>query len=335
MMAEITRVGRVFRTWEIALIGLLFLEIFLFGSFNRAFLNVSNLLYSTSDFVHIILGALPLTFVIITGGIDISIASTMGLASIVLGVTWQSGVPLPVAVGIALVVGLIAGVLNGTLVAFTDIHPLVITLGTMFLYGGVSTGIAGSLGASGYKGISGYPEGFMVIAHGSVGPIPSSFIIALGYALLLYVVLIHTRLGRAYYLIGVNEPAAKYTGVSVRLVKISAYAFTGLGAAIAGVILTSYFTSSRSDLGSEALLPAVTAVVLGGASILGGKGNVTGTLLAAIFVGVLRQGLMALGVTSDVSQVMVGLLLIITVALKYLWGQSVEYRRNRKILAGT
>lgn len=320
------------KSWEAALVVLLVAEIFLFGSLNDSFLNIDNLLFSTSDFTHIMLAALPLTMVIITAGIDISVASMMGLASVILGVSWQAGANIFVALGLALTVGIIAGIINGLLVANTDINPLVITLGTLFLYSGIATGIAGSLGAAGYEGISGLPREFTKIAHGSVGLVPYPLIIVL-VLVVIYSVLLHkTRFGRSLYLIGVNPEAAAFSGIPVKATIVAAYALSGFGAALAGAMLTAYFTSARSDLGGEALLPTITAVVLGGASILGGSGTIVGTLLASLVLGFLKQGLLALGVTSDVSQVVIGAILILIVTLKLLTAQLNQYRLNRQAL---
>ncbi len=320
------------KSWETVLAGLLIGEIFLFGAMNDSFLNIDNLLFSTSDFTHIMLAALPLTMVIITAGIDISVAAMMGLAAVILGVSWQAGANIFVAMGLALTAGIIAGSINGLLVANTDINPLVITLGTLFLYSGIATGIAGSLGAAGYEGISGLPREFTRIAHGSVGLVPYPLIIVL-ILVVIYSILLHrTRFGRSLYLIGVNPEAAAFSGIPVKKTIVAAYALSGFGAAIAGSMLTAYFTSARSDLGSEALLPTITAVVLGGASILGGSGTIVGTLLASLVLGFLKQGLLALGVTSDVSQVVIGAILILIVTLKLLTTRLNQYRLNRQAL---
>lgn len=321
-----------FITWESALVVLLVLEVFVFGSINPPFLKLENRLYSVSDFAHIILACLPLTLVIITGGIDISIASMMGLSSIILGVTWASGVDVFLAMGIALLVGALAGMFNGLLVANTDINPLVITLGTLFLFSGSATAIAGSLGASGYEGISGMPREFTRIALGSIGPIPYPLILVLVLAGVYSLLLHATPFGRSLYLIGVNREAAEFSGIPVKRILVAAYALSGLGAAMAGVMLTAYFTSARSDLGAESLLPAITAVVLGGTSILGGSGTVIGTLIAAITLGYLKQGLLALGVTSDVSQVVIGGVLVAVIALKMIITQLNQVRLNRRAL---
>jgi len=320
------------KSWEATLIILLVVEIFFFGLIEPSFLNINNLLFSTSDFAYIILAALPMTLVIITAGIDISVASTMGLTSIVLGALWQSDVNIFVAMIIALIVGVIGGAFNGLLVAKTDIQPLVITLGTLFLYSGLATGVAGSLGAAGYEGISGLPMSFAEIANGSIGSVPYPLLIVVGFAIILAILLHYTGFGRSLFLIGVNPDAAKYSGISVDKVLIAAYALSGLGAAIAGALLTSYFTSARSDLGNDALLPTITAVVLGGANILGGSGTIFGTLLAGFVLGFLKQGLLAIGVTNNVSQVVIGAVLIIVVALKIGISRFNQHRLNRRAL---
>ncbi|HUX37152.1 MAG TPA: autoinducer 2 import system permease LsrD, partial [Rectinemataceae bacterium] len=158
-----------FRRWEFVLLLLIALEIAGFGLVNQSFFNVANLLYSTNDFAHILLVAIPFTLVVITGGIDVSVGSTMGLASIVFGILWKySGLPIWEAFAVALILGALAGLLNGLLVAYTDINPLVLTLGTMFLFQGLATGLAGSIGASGHNGIGGFPDGFTNLAYGAL-----------------------------------------------------------------------------------------------------------------------------------------------------------------------
>lgn len=331
------------KTWEFALVVALVVEILVLGAINPSFLSIENLLYSTSDFTHVIFCALGLTLVIITAGIDISGVSIMGLSSIVLGLTWVATGNIYLAVAVALVVGALAGTFNGVFVAFTDISPLVITLGSMFMFAGIATGLPGILaflgfqayGAGGfaayqYEGITGLPPEFANLALGGIGWVPNPLIAVLVIAAVLSVVLHRTGFGRYLYLIGVNPGAARYSGAPVKAVLVSVYTISGLCAAFAGVMLTSYFTSARSDLGSEALLPIITAVVLGGASILGGSGTVVGTLLAGLVVGFLRQGLLALGVTSDVVPVVTGGLLIAIVAMKLLTADLSLKRRNRR-----
>jgi len=331
--------------WELSLAILLVVEILVLGAINPTFLNLENLLFATSDFTHILLAALPLTLVIITGGIDISGVSIMGLASITLGLAWVAGVNIFAALILALIAGLLAGGFNGAFIANTDVPPLVVTLGSLFMFAGIATGLPGILdklgftayGAAGfsaylYEGITGLPRSFTSLAHGSVGLLPYPILIVFIFALILSVILRRTRFGRSLYLIGVNVDAARYSGVPVKAVIVAAYMLSGFGAALAGVVLTSYVTSSRSDLGSEALLPIITAVVLGGTDIMGGSGTVWGTLLAGLVIGFLRQGLLAMGVTSDVVPIVVGGLLVVSVALKLGFASFNQYRLNRRAL---
>lgn len=327
------KLKKILLSWEMALAVILVAEILIIGVINPAFLNIENLLYSTNDFVYIILAALPLTLVMITSGIDISLASTMGLSSIVLGLLWKvAGIDVFAAAFVALLVGLLVGGLNGLIVANTDINPLVITLGTLFLYSGIAYGLSGSLVASSYEGISGLPSSFTSLTHNSVGLVPYPLIFVVFFAAMLWLVLHKTRFGRSLYLIGVNSEAARFSGIPVKWILVGAYALSGLGGAFGGVMLTSYFTSARADLGREALLTIITVVVLGGTSNLGGVGTIIGTFLASLVVGYLRQGLLALGVTSDVSQVVIGALLIIVVAAKILAARLSQARMNRKVL---
>ncbi|XOB99487.1 ABC transporter permease [Deinococcota bacterium DY0809b] len=338
--------ARYLRSWEFALFVLLLLELGVLGLVNPVFFNLENLLYSTLDFTHILFAALPLTLVIITAGIDILGVSVMGLASITLGLVWVAGVNVFAALAVALLVGVLAGAFNGFFVSRTDVNPLVITLGTLFMFAGLAQGMpalldklgfkaygSAGLAAYQYEGITGLPDAFIALTEGSLGIVPYPFLAVLFFALVLSLLLHKTRFGRYLYLIGVNPKAAVYSGVPIRRVLVWAYVFSGFGAALAGVMLTSYFTSARADLGGDALLPIITAVVLGGADILGGSGTILGTLLAGMIVGFLRQGLLALGVTNDLIQVVVGSLLILAMAAKQLLHIYGEYRLKRKALS--
>ncbi len=338
--------ARYLRSWEFALFALLLLELGVLGLVNPVFFNLENLLYSTLDFTHILFAALPLTLVIIAAGIDISGVSVMGLASITLGLVWVAGVNVFAALAVALLVGVLAGAFNGFFVSRTDVNPLVITLGTLFMFAGLAQGMpalldklgfkaygSAGLAAYQYEGITGLPDAFIALTEGSLGIVPYPFLAVLFFALVLSLLLHKTRFGRYLYLIGVNPKAAVYSGVPIRRVLVWAYVFSGFGAALAGVMLTSYFTSARADLGGDALLPIITAVVLGGADILGGSGTILGTLLAGMILGFLRQGLLALGVTNDLIQVVVGSLLILAMAAKQLLHVYGEYRLKRKALS--
>ncbi|RFB13169.1 autoinducer 2 import system permease LsrD [Bacillus sp. OE] len=308
---------KYFYRWEGVLIVLLLIEFILFSLINSDFLNVSNLLFSTNDFLFIAIAAIPMTFVIVTGGIDVSVGSIMGLTSIIIGVLWMNGIPILLAVIIALIISCLAGAFNGIIIKMTDVEPLVVTLGTMFLYGGIALVISGGAGASGYEGISGLPDVFVHMANGSFIGIPNLLWLLIIVTILCTVLFHRTIYGRQVKLTGANENAAKYTGIKTKKVVIIAYILSGLGGGLGGVFLTAYFGSARADIGSETILPIITAVVLGGTLITGGKGSIIGTVLASIFIGLMQYGLQMTGLTNEQSNVVIGIILILSVIMRH------------------
>ncbi|HFJ9317065.1 autoinducer 2 import system permease LsrD [Bacillus cereus] len=316
--------------WEGVLIVLLLVEFILFSLINSDFLNISNLLFSTNDFLFIAIAAIPMTFVIVTGGIDVSIGSIMGLTSILIGVLWMNGIPILFAVIIALIISCLAGALNGLIIKMTDVEPLVVTLGTMFLYGGIALVISGGAGASGYEGISGLPDVFVQLANGSFIGIPNLLWLLIVLTVLCTVLFHRTIYGRHVKLTGANENTAKYTGIKTKKVVIIAYILSGLGGGLGGAFLTAYFGSARADMGSETILPIITAVVLGGTLITGGKGSIIGTVLASIFIGLMQYGLQMTGLTNEQSNVVIGIILILSVIMRHfkLHQFLAEKRRN-------
>ncbi|NRR16073.1 ABC transporter permease [Bacillus pacificus] len=303
--------------WEGVLIVLLLIEFILFSLINSDFLNISNLLFSTNDFLFIAIAAIPMTFVIVTGGIDVSVGSIMGLTSILIGVLWMNGIPILFAVIIVLIISCLAGAINGLIIKMTDVEPLVVTLGTMFLYGGIALVISGGAGASGYEGISGLPDTFVQLANGSFIGIPNLLWLLIVLTVLCTVLFHRTIYGRHVKLTGANENAAKYTGIKTKKVVIIAYILSGLGGGLGGAFLTAYFGSARADMGSETILPIITAVVLGGTLITGGKGSIIGTVLASIFIGLMQYGLQMTGLTNEQSNVVIGIILILSVIMRH------------------
>ena len=304
--------------WELFLFVFLIGELLFFSMLTPGFLNLQNLLFSMNDFAYIGLAAIPMTFVIITGGIDVSVGSIMGLASITIGVLWMGGLNVWIALIIALFICALAGLLNGLIVAFTDVQPLVVTLGTMFLFAGIALVISGGSSATGYEGISGFPNSFVQIANGITFGLPNSMWLML-FILLFFGGLLHlTKYGRNVYLVGINSKAAKYSGIATKWIVLSTYILAGLGGGISGAILTSYFSSARSDLGTQAILPVITAVVLGGTSILGGRGTVLGTAIASIVVGMMNYGLQLSGMPNEQTTIVVGVMLIVAVLMRQI-----------------
>ena len=309
--------------WEVALLLILVAEILLFGAINPRMLDINMLLFSTSDFICIGIVALPLTLVIISGGIDISLGSTIGLCAIALGVMLQAGFPISVAVILTLVVGLLCGLFNAALIHYTGISPLVITLGTLYLFGGAALLLSGMAGATGYEGIGGFPDVFTNFSNLTLFGLPIPLVMFAVITLLFWLLTHRARFGRHIFLIGQNPRAARYAALPVNGSLYGVYGMVGLASAIAAIVLVSYFGSARSDLGRDLLMPALTAAVLGGANIYGGSGSILGTALAALLVGYLQQGLQMAGVPNQVSSALSGALLIVVVI-----GRSVSLHRD-------
>ncbi len=323
---------KIFHKWEGVLVLLILLECMVFGILSPSFLRIDNLLYSMNDFAFIALAAIPLTFVIITGGIDVSVGSIMGLTSIVLGVLWMSGLSVWLALVVALLVAVLAGGVNGALVANTNVQPLVVTLGTMFLFSGIALVISGGSSASGYEGISGFPASFVELSNGTFLSVPNPIWFILLSVLFFGILLHYTRYGRNVFLVGINRKAASYSGIQTKGTILSTYMLSGFGGGLGGVVLTSYFSSARSDLGAEAVLPVITAVVLGGTSIFGGKGSVLGTAIACIFIGLMQYGLQMSGFSSPHISVVIGSILILAVVMKYANWNSIMSLNFRSLL---
>ena len=303
--------------WETMLIVVLIAELLIFGKINPRFLNARTLLFSTNDFITIGIIALFVTFVIITGGMDISSGSIIGLTSITMGLLWKMlGFNIWLTLPLALLVGALAGLLNGYLVAYIGVQPMVTTLGTSLFYSGLSLVIMGLSGASAYEGIGGFPKSFVNLANGSIAYIPIPFIIFVVLFVIAYFLLHRTKYGRYIYLIGINPHAAKYSGIKIKPVIMSTYVLSGISASIGGILLTSYLGSSRPEHGATLTMPIITAVVLGGTLITGGGGSVMGTALAAIIVGFFRFGSQMAGVSSQYISIGEGILLISAVALR-------------------
>ncbi|MGD6855738.1 ABC transporter permease [Bacillus infantis] len=323
---------RKIHKWNLMLLFILLVEIIVFGLINPRFWNISILLGSFNDFIGIALVAFFVTFVIITGGIDISGGSIIGLTSVLAGILSQvAGLNIWLSIILAIAAGGLCGLLNGILIAYGRVQAMVITLGAMLLYSGISIVIVGLSGVSTYEGISGFPEAFSSLAYGEVMGIPNSVLLFLVMFFIAYVLLHLTKYGRYIYLTGINQNAAEYAGIDTRKIIVSTYVLSGLSAGVAGVMLTSYLGSARADFGSEYLMPILTAVVLGGTLITGGKGGVIGTALASIIVGLLQLGLQMGGVSTQYIGLATGLLLIVSVAFL---GLSSDFKHSvKRILA--
>jgi rhamnose transport system permease protein len=256
--------------------------------------------------------SLSMTFVIVTGGIDLSIGSILGLCAILVGVFWKNvGLPLPLAMVLAVAAGGVCGLVNGLIITRFKVPPLIATLATLALYRGLAEGISQS------RSVRGYPEWFYKLGQGDTAGIPTQV-----WILVAAVVLSRTTFGRATYAVGANETAARFSGVAVDRTKLLIYATSGLAGGLAAVIFVSRVSTTRSDMGTGLELDAVTAVVLGGTSIFGGKGTIGGTVLGLVLIQALRDGLALAGVKGDGTIVVIGAVLILAILVSNFVGRE-------------
>ncbi len=251
--------------------------------------------------------AVGMTCVILTGGIDLSVGPVMALSGTLTAGLMVAGVPPGLAIGAGLLVGVAFGIGNGLFVAYLHMPPIIVTLATM----GIARGF-GLMYTDGYP-ISGLPEWFAFFGRGSVFGMQVPILIMVLTYLAAYVLLQHTRIGRYIYAIGGNEEAVRLSGVRAARFKLLVYGISGLTAAIAGLVLTSRLMSGQPNAGVSFELDAIAAVVLGGASIAGGRGVIVGTLLGAMLLGVLNNGLNMLGVSPYVQSVIKGGIILLAI----------------------
>jgi rhamnose transport system permease protein len=305
------RLVRLLARWEtllvLALVGLIVLG----TSLSPFFLTPGNFSNLIAALMEVAIMALPMTLIIVAGEIDLSVESMAGLSSAILGFLWAAGVPLWIGIPAVLVVGALGGLMNGLLVARVGLPSLVVTLGTLALFRGLALIVLGP------RGVSDFPAAFTELGFGHVPGtlIPWPFIIFVGLAVLLGVVLHRTWIGRQVFAIGKSTGAARFSGVRVTRVKVSLFVLSGLIAALAGVILTSRLSSARADAASGMTLTVVTVVLLGGVNIFGGSGSITGVVLAVLTVAVMQNALRLASVTVEVQSIALGLLLILSVVI--------------------
>jgi len=280
------------------------------------FFTAGNLLNQGRLMAEVGLVALPMTFIIITGGIDLSVGSIMGLCAIVLGSAWQNlGLPLEAAIALALVIGALAGALNGWFITRVGVPPLIMTLATLALYRGLAEGISQA------RSVRGYPEWFFRLGQGEVLGVPTQLWILLVAVVVCAVVLRYTAFGRSLYAIGHNQLAARFSGIPVDRYKLAIYTFSGVMAGLAGFIFVSRVSTTRSDMGTGLELDVIAAVVLGGTSIFGGTGTIIGTVLGVVLIQLLKNGLALTGVKGDATIVVIGSVLILSILITN-WARS-------------
>jgi rhamnose transport system permease protein len=298
---------------------LLVLALIMLAFQSDRFFTTENLLNQGRLMAEVGLVALVMTFVIVTGGIDLSVGSILGLVAILLGVFWQNiGLPLPIAMVLGVVAGGIAGFVNGFIITRFGVPPLIATLATLALYRGLAEGISQA------RSVRGYPEWFFVLGQGEFLGVPVQLWIFALCAIVAAVILGLSTFGRATYAIGSNAIASRFSGLKVDRALLLIYTASGLIAGLAAVIFVSRVSTTRSDMGTGLELDVITAVVLGGTSIFGGRGTIIGTLLGLMLMQALKNGLALAGVKGDGTIVVIGAVLIATILISNMFSKDAD-----------
>jgi rhamnose transport system permease protein len=313
-----------FMRWEWFLVLLILAVVVANSRLSPYFLNVTNLFRASSDFMEMGLMMLPMVFIIITGNVDLAVASTLGMTASFMGLLFNNGVNIWVAAGAAMALGIAGGLLNGYLISRLKVPALVITLGTYAFYRGMAYVMLGDQAARDY------PASFTYIGQGTLfgTPVPFSFGLFVVMAVVFGLVLHKTAFGRYLYAIGNNQDAAIYSGINVPRVKVIIFMLSGIMATIAGLVLAARYGSTRPDIGSGLELAVITAAVLGGVDINGGRGTMIGAILSLLLVGLIRFGMGLLNIQGDVQNVVIGMLLVLSILITN-FSQIVKFTKTK------
>jgi len=317
---------------KFAAFGGLVILVIVFSLTSRAFLTVDNALTVALQVTSIAILGIGATCVIITGGIDLSVGSILALAGVSAALSVKAGLPVWLGMAIGIVVGALCGGANGLLVTRLKLPPFIATLGTMMVARGLALQITGA------RAVSGLGQDFGVLGNGSllrvetigsdgfpnvVFPgIPYPVLIMVVLAVIVSLMLTRTVLGRHIYAVGSNEEAARLSGVNVRRVTLFAYVLSGTLAGLTGCILMSRLVTGQPNEGIMYELDAIASAVIGGTSLIGGVGTISGTAIGAFVIGILRNGLNMNGVSAFTQQIIIGLVILFTV-----W---IDQLRNRR-----
>ena len=290
-------------------------EVLVFAILAQNFASIANFFEILRLSVELGLLALALTPIILTGGIDLSVGSMMGLAAVIFGAVWRDGgLPIVIATGVAMVVGLAGGALNAWLITRLHIPPLIVTLGSFSMFRGIAEGITHAS-----VNYSDFPQSFLSLGQGYLwGAVPVQLTVFI-IALIAYSLLIHKSvIGRALYAIGFNAAGARYAGLPVGRSVALVYVLAGLVSSVAAIIYVSHMGQAKSDAGTGYELAAITAVILGGTSVFGGRGTIWGTVLGLLSVSVLQNGLHLAALPSELTGILTGTLLLVTISMDRL-----------------
>ena len=326
-MSKFFNLRSVPRSWDTAILGLLAMVLILASTTTEGFLTSLNFSYIFSNTSEITIMAFAMTFLIITGEIDLSIASILALGSSMLGWSYQKGAPIWLAIIICLVVGTLCGFINGFLVTKVGLGSLAVTIGTLALYRGIANGILGE------NTVNEFPEAYTSFGFDTFGTsfMPKTMPLIIFFGLLFGFLLHRTPFGRRTLAIGQSPEAARFAGINVVRHKIIVFTFTGFMSGVAGVIYTFRFSTAQADNGVGLELLVISAILLGGVSIFGGVGTMWGVVAGVLLAGSVESWLTLREINAQWRTIVTGILLLISVAAPVLVQKSKE-RRERKAL---
>jgi rhamnose transport system permease protein len=295
---------------EAVLAAVLVLALITLSFLSDRFLTPANLLNQTRFLTEVALLAVPMTFVIIMGGIDLSVGSIVAFSAVLLGFSWLVlGFPLWLAVLVGIAGGTFAGYLNGLVIVYLGVPPLIVTLATLAIFRGLAYGISES------RSFNGFPDAFAFWGSGEIAGLPFQLYLLVVVFVISGLILGATPIGRRIYAIGNNEVAARFAGLRVGRIKLLTYTFSGFMAGVAGFIFTSRVTSTRADAATGLELDVIAAVVFGGTSIFGGRGTILGTAFGVVTIQLLKNGLQLAGFRGEATVVLIGTVLILSILL--------------------
>jgi rhamnose transport system permease protein len=321
---------RALLTREMAVIALLVLVVIWANTSVPNFSGPLTLPYLILDTAPILLIALPMTMVIVTGEIDLSVASVVGLSSVLVGILHQHGMTIPLAALVALVVGALCGFFNGFLVAYVGLPSLAVTIGTLALFRGLAVGLLGT------RAVTNFPLKWTSLAQTGFGNGRVPYIVVpIAVLVVVFAVLLHfTSFGRGVFDIGLNREAAHFSGVNVMRTKLVVFVLAGVVSAFAGIYYTLRYGSARGDNATGLELQVIAAVLLGGVSIFGGRGALHGVIGGVLLIGVVSSALRLENVTVNVINIIIGLLLVISVIYSGALVWVLDFLRSRGKASG-
>jgi rhamnose transport system permease protein len=313
--SEAAALRRAHVSHELVLAAMLVAETVVFSAIGTNFLTRANAFEITRLLVEVGLLAVAMTPIIVTGGIDLSVGSLMGLSAVLFGELYRDqGWPIPAAAAATLLVGTAAGGLNALLVTRLRLPPLIVTLGTFSLFRGVAEGFT-----RGFENYSQFPDSFLFLGQGYLmAGVPTQLPIFVAVVIGYWVLLQRTTIGRGLYAIGFSAEGARHAGIPVERRLSLVYVLSGLTASLAAIIYVAHLGQAKSDAGTGYELDAITAVVLGGTSIFGGRGTIQGTVLGLLAITVLRNGLQLADLPGYLAGILMGGLLLVTISVERL-----------------